>query len=341
MEQRKKIMGASILFLILVLLNIGLSFIDFSRLPIFCTVILAQAAILIPVIIYLIVTKQNFFQAIRLRKVNIWSLLLVIPLTYLLEPLLTCINAFSMAFSTNIISGTMNSMVESSPYLMVLSLVALLPALVEETTFRGVMLNGFHRDSNPWPAILFSAVCFGCMHMNFNQIAYALVLGIILGILLEASGSILSTMMVHFIFNGTSVTLLYLLPKYVEWYLNYLEKSGISPEQIGLTQQDLDAMQNIGSVSTDTSPEQMLMIGAIMIIPAVIGLVLAGLCIYLIAYLNHRHLILKGMFTKKTPEQKQAMRADRVRIMNPALGIAIGCCVVFAIVQEVLIRTLL
>lgn len=338
MEKKKMVLGAGILFLALVLINITLQFFDFSGFPTFAMILLPQACIIVPVILYVIITKQNFFELIRFRKMNFWSVLLIIPVTYLLNPLLTCINAFSMAFSTNMISGTMGSIADELPYIAGLSLMALLPALTEEITFRGVMLNSFHRDSNPWPAILFSAVCFGCMHMNLNQMAYALVLGILMGIILEASGSIISTMLVHFIFNGTSISLMYLLPKFAEWYMKLLEHNGMTLEQVGLTQQDMDALMNIGQTTTASTPEQMLMTGTIMLIPAIIGLVLAGLLIYLIAYLNKRQLILKGMFMKKSPEQKQAMAADKVRIMNPALGIAIGICVIFSIVIEVLLR---
>lgn len=325
------VQGASILFLALVLINIGAGFIDFSALPTFARISMAQLLIIVPVILYLIITKQNFFHAIRLRKVNIWSLLLVIPLVYLLEPLLICINAISMSFSTNVIATTMEDIVNSMPYIAGLSLMALLPALVEEITFRGVLLNSFHRDSNPWPGIIFSAICFGAMHMNFNQIAYALVLGIIMGIVLEASGSILTTMLVHFLYNGTSTTLLYLLPVIMKWSNSVLEDSGMS-------QAEIENMMSVSEAVETTSGEQMLLMGLIMIIPALVGLILAAGLIYLIARLNNRQLILLGMFRKKTKEQKEAMAADRVKIMNVFLWIALGFCVAYAVLTEVLIR---
>lgn len=331
MEKRKMILGASILFLIIVIINIGAGFIDFSMLPTFARIALAQALIIVPVIVYLIVTKQNFFEAIRLKKVNIWSLLLVIPLVYLLEPLLICINAISMSFSTNVIATTMEDIVETMPYIAGISLMALLPALVEEITFRGVLLNSFHRDSNPWPGIIFSAICFGAMHMNFNQIAYALVLGIIMGIVLEASGSILTTMLVHFLYNGTSTTLLYLLPMIMKWSNGVLEDSGMS-------QAEIDQMMSVSEAAATTSSEQMLLMGLVMIIPALIGLLLAGGLVYLIARLNNRQLILIGMFKKKTKEQKEAMAADRVKIMNVFLWIGIGFCVAYAVLTEIFIR---
>lgn len=309
MEAKKRIWGASILFLVLVVINVAANFIPFGDMPIYLNILIPQALIIVPVLVYAAVTRQNLFRLIRFRKVNLWSLLLVIPLVGLLEPVIICVNAFSMAFSTNVIAGTMEGITGMLPYVAGISLMALLPAVVEETTFRGVLLNSFHRDSNPWPAILFSALCFGCMHMNFNQIAYALILGIFMGILLEASGSILSTMLLHFLFNATSTSLMYLLPYITQWSNNVLENSGMSA-------QELEQVTSVSEAAAEYTSGQMLMLGGIMIVPALISLVLAALLIYAIAYLNRRHLIIRGMVTKKTPEQKLARKADRVPVMN-------------------------
>lgn len=331
MEAKKRIWGASILFLVLVVINIAANFIPFGDMPIYLNILIPQALIIVPVLVYATVTRQNLFRLIRFRKVNFWSLLLVIPLVGLLEPVIICVNAFSMAFSTNVIAGTMEGITGMLPYVAGISLMALLPAVVEETTFRGVLLNSFHRDSNPWPAILFSALCFGCMHMNFNQIAYALILGILMGILLEASGSILSTMLLHFLFNATSTSLMYLLPYITQWSNNVLENSGMSA-------QELEQVTSVSEAAAEYTSGQMLMLGGIMIVPALISLVLAALLIYAIAYLNRRHLIIRGMVTKKTPEQKQARKADRVPVMNVFLGIGMGLCVAMAIFTEFVLK---
>lgn len=332
MEKKKQVIGAGILFLVLVVIHIGIGFVDFGDIPIWASLLLSQGLIIVPVMIYFIITKQNVFQTIRFRKMNIWSFLLVIPLTGCIYPLLICVNAFSMAFSTNVIAGTMMGLTDETPYIISLSLMALLPAVVEETTFRGVLLNSFHRDSNPWPGILFSAICFAAMHMNFNQIAYALVLGICMGIILEASGSIMSTMLIHFIFNGTSTTMLYLMPKIMQWGTNTLEQSGeMSADEI---EQLMDASAAAGTYTTG----QMLLVAGMLLPFAIIGVCLAALLLYAIAKLNKRELILKGMFKRKTPEQKIAMKADRVKIMTIFLWIALGLCLAYAILTEVLIH---
>lgn len=331
MEKKKMIWGASILFLVIVIMNIGVGFIDFGDIPIALNILIPQSLIIIPVLIYALVTKQNLFKLIRFRKMNFWSLLLVIPAVYLLEPLLVCINVLSMAFSTNVIASTMDDITSSMPYIAGVSLMALLPAVVEETTFRGVLLNSFHQEHNPWRAILFSAICFGCMHMNFNQITYALVLGILMGIMLEASGSILSTMLMHFTYNATSTTLLYLLPKMLDWSNRVLEESGMN-------QQEIDQIMGAGEAAAVITPGECLMTAGIMLIPALAGLALAGFLTYAIAYLNGRQEILKSMFRRKTPQERETTKAERVGTMNVVLGIALGLCVAYAIALEILQR---
>ena len=54
-------------------------------------------------------------------------------------------------------------------------------------------------------AAFFTALMFGLLHMNINQMSYAIVMGILFFSLNEVTGSILSSMLVHFIINGISV----------------------------------------------------------------------------------------------------------------------------------------
>ena len=50
------------------------------------------------------------------------------------------------------------------------------------------------------------------MHMNLNQFIYAFALGVYLAFLVEATGSIFSSMVAHFTLNATSVVMTFLLP---------------------------------------------------------------------------------------------------------------------------------
>lgn len=84
--------------------------------------------------------------------------------------------------------------------------VAVLPALVEEFAFRGVILGSLRKHSDSL-AILVSGVMFGLMHGNFTQIPFALVVGLVLGYIAVKTNSLIPGIIIHFINNALSVTL--------------------------------------------------------------------------------------------------------------------------------------
>ena len=57
--------------------------------------------------------------------------------------------------------------------------------------------------------VLLSSLLFGLMHMNFNQAPYAFALGVAMAVLVEATGSLWSSVLMHVIFNAQSVLLMY------------------------------------------------------------------------------------------------------------------------------------
>ena len=80
---------------------------------------------------------------------------------------------------------------------------------------RGVIYRSYQRKS-PIFALFASAVIFGLIHMNFNQMPYAIFLGIIMVLLIEATDSILSSMFLHFLINGFSTMAGYFTANIVE-----------------------------------------------------------------------------------------------------------------------------
>ena len=84
--------------------------------------------------------------------------------------------------------------------------VALLPALVEEFAFRGVILSIMRKHSDSL-AVIVSGVMFGLMHGNFTQIPFALVVGLILAYITVKTNTLIPAMVIHFLNNSLAVTL--------------------------------------------------------------------------------------------------------------------------------------
>ncbi len=88
--------------------------------------------------------------------------------------------------------------------------VALLPAICEETLFRGVVLNGTKNHGARF-CILYSAICFSLMHLNIQQLPYTFVLGLISGLFFYYTRSLWCSIVFHFV-NNAFVLLLMCVP---------------------------------------------------------------------------------------------------------------------------------
>ena len=82
--------------------------------------------------------------------------------------------------------------------------VAILPAICEETTHRGLLLKGFS-SLGIKKAIIISSLFFGLMHLNINQFFYATVLGFIIALTVIISKNIIPAIIIHFMNNFLSV----------------------------------------------------------------------------------------------------------------------------------------
>lgn len=95
--------------------------------------------------------------------------------------------------------------------LLCLVAIGLLPALFEEILFRGILLNIFkHITIRKWTPVLLQALVFTVLHFSFYEFPGILIMGIIFGIIAQKTGTIWYGVLMHFIFNSTSVVIAYL-----------------------------------------------------------------------------------------------------------------------------------
>ena len=95
--------------------------------------------------------------------------------------------------------------------LLNLVVIALIPAVGEELTFRGVMQQALTRKmKNPHVAIILSAAIFSFIHFQFYGFLPRMFSGILLGYMFYITNSLWTSMLMHFLNNGTVVVLYYL-----------------------------------------------------------------------------------------------------------------------------------
>lgn len=125
------------------------------------------------------------------------------------------INVFVSSFFSEIIHAfgyerttTGGTMTEYPVWLLFVNIIftALLPAIGEEISHRGMLLRSMKRFGF-WKAILLSGLLFGLLHLNIEQFFYATIIGIFLGFITSICGSIWPAVIIHFMNNALSVFL--------------------------------------------------------------------------------------------------------------------------------------
>lgn len=315
MKEYKKV---NIVFLITVLIVLGLNMINLGSICKSYSMILliSQLGFGGPALIYVAFVKKSF-AAVRFKKVKFTAILLCIPFYICAANVMAFLNAISMLYSKNSISSVIFTLSDEVPYIVALLLVAIIPAFLEELTYRGMMCTAY-REVSPAAAIIISGMVFGLMHGNLNQFTYAAALGIAFAYLAEATGSIIPTMIIHAIVNSLSVTVMYLLPK----FLNFVKELSASLTASGDAQ--LNAMLGdyfgvngqysmdaiLDSLSNGLSKQQAIASIAMYLIPAVGGLVGAYFLLKAIAAICGRRAELAAVL----PHRKKTAGAQAVSI---------------------------
>ncbi len=203
-----RIFLAIILLHILAVVLFGIFYSVFT-LEIVPNFIISQAIVLVPALIGVLFAKENIIKLANFRKIKISSVLMIILFTFLAMPLATLINAISLLFVDNTVAG-MSGDILSVPFVVMLFIIGIFGPFCEELVFRGIIYQGYKKSGTVLQALLLSSVLFSLMHMNFNQAAYAVVIGVILVLLVEATDSIWSAILCHVVFNSQQVCMMYL-----------------------------------------------------------------------------------------------------------------------------------
>lgn len=288
----------SILYVVLYFgLSIGMGLFvtnSFLYTSLFYMIMLAAA------LIYLKICGEDFKTSLRIHPIHIGSFFLIILLAFTIRPVAGFITLIADLFFKDVTTNTMTQKVMQNLGLSIFT-TAFLPGLVEETLFRGVVYSRI-RKANPIKGILLSSLFFGIAHMNFQQFCYAFFLGIVFGLLVEATDSILSSMTAHMIFNGSSLLLTYAL-----------SKASLFGTANTANASDITITTILASVPT-----------------ALIGLILSILLITAIAYLNGRLGYIKTWF------QKDIRRTwPKETAANISFFAAVGICFIFSIMMEI------
>lgn len=253
---------ANWLFLTIILVHIGVVAIlyfagDKITINIITNFILSEGILMVPTLAFLLAfgrkAKAGRKEAAAFHKVKISTLLMIILCTFLVNPMVIVLNALSMLFAENAMTSLQGYILEM-PFPVMLFMIGILAPFCEEFVFRGVIYRSYSRKeenknnvcygnerSRGIRAILLSALLFGLMHMNFNQMIYAFAMGIFLALLVEAAGSLWASVFCHMFFNSAEVVLMYVSRNILESVYGQT----VNEAAVELTTQDLLAAVSV------------------------------------------------------------------------------------------------
>ncbi len=282
------------------------------ELNIVVSLILTQLIVLVPALVFLKGTKTSlgFISHKRLHPV---TPVLCLIYTALTMPLITEVNLISMLFVENRANQLAYEMLHVPGWLMVL-IVGILGPMNEEFICRGIYYHSYKKSSGRAMAAMFmSALIFGLIHLNFNQMSYAFVVGIMAVLLIEATGSIWSSIIMHAAIN-TYNAIMMLLQR------NNLSQSG------GDTQAMLE--ESLAMLGT-TYDEFMIVAIVIYGVIAVIATFLAFLLLWGISAVEKRNGYMRFVFSKKV--QPEGVKKQSLWTVPLVLGVVF--CVIYMIVM--------
>lgn len=198
---------------------------DITRLKIGQGISSALMFIAPPIILYAF-TRTEPMRQIGFRKPAFWWMLLIgVILMFVSLPLTNILGTWNEKANFGETLETILKMMEDTAgdltermlqvdtfggLLGNLLVIALIPAIGEELTFRGVLQQSLTRRCNPHVAIWLSAFIFSFIHFQFYGFLPRMFLGLILGYMFYYSGSLWISILMHFINNGTAVVVAYL-----------------------------------------------------------------------------------------------------------------------------------
>ena len=178
----------------------------------FMALLMTQLLLLVPSFIFIISGSDNVFEWLRFRRLKTGTVFMVILFTFLTMPLISLINVVSQLFTTNT-AVEMSAAFVGMPAALTVFMVGIFGPFCEDFAFRGIIFGGFRRSGAVLAGAVLSSVYFGLMHLNLNQMSYALVLGVVFCMLVEGTGSIWASITAHTVVNTWNVILLLVMEK--------------------------------------------------------------------------------------------------------------------------------
>jgi sodium transport system permease protein len=173
--------------------------------PFFGLFVSLYVVILGAAFIYLRALKMPIRDTLRLRSANLLGWAGTLPLALGLLLFIHWMIEYQMKFlpmPEEVVKGFENAFFRPElPFIQSLFFFGISPGLCEETLFRGALMGSFMKKMSARKSILLSAALFAFLHFSVYRFLPTFIIGIALGYIVYATGSIFPAMVAHMTYN--------------------------------------------------------------------------------------------------------------------------------------------
>lgn len=198
---------AVIVILLMIVMNLGLSIIikkyniNFNSSTL--TVLIHFICLVLPTIVYFIITKESVKEVLRLNKISLKVVLNILLLAILIYPVIIFLNLLSQLIFPNILVDAIQEATSNMGFIPFILMISVMPCITEEITLRGVILSNYDAINIKKAAIV-TGFFFGAYHLNGNQFFYTFAIGFVMAYLVRITNSIFSSVLLHFTINASN-----------------------------------------------------------------------------------------------------------------------------------------
>lgn len=175
--------------------------------PLVLTLLLELLVFLLPLLVYVIAKKQPSGVSLRLKMPRAAHLPLLLSAFFTL--FCGCLLLSILCGGTDSLGNSFTAFEDAAtpdPLLMLaaVGVLAILPAIVEELFFRGLLLAEYERRGVV-RALIISTLLFAFIHFDLSNLPVYLFSGFLLSLVLYATDSLFATMLLHALHNTLSL----------------------------------------------------------------------------------------------------------------------------------------
>ena len=199
------VMSVNTLTLILAIIFLTIGFNIQEKFNFLGTFITEVFIILLPAI--LISSTGSLKEVLKIKKTSFEVILKTIIIVILSYPIILLMNGIFLSLLSNFIeykNFPMEIMLQNVPIFNYLIFMCLVPAICEEIFFRGTLVNAYNVYGEKF-AIVVSALVFALFHFDIQNFIAPFLLGLLFATVIEYTGSILPSIVAHFVNNIIAV----------------------------------------------------------------------------------------------------------------------------------------